>query len=367
MIVQCPKINRTTSAAFLCCVFFLSFAYGSSAYGSSAYGGDTATGGATVSVPVKQGPPSVGPAAAAAGAVASPGSSDAAVVGPAVRADSGDLDKSKSALSPVPPAARTRLFSTLVGDLPKSLLGEKGPYLITSDVYVPAGKTVTIEPGVVLLFKNFTGVHVQGTLNLHGTPEKPVIFTSENDRRFNPGARLNPNPYDWNGIFIHDDAIGTDLQNFEISYSVYGINTLTKFIRITNGAFHDNGRANLTIEGMPQTVTAGQFSYSLSVKNATIDGVPVKILTDPDAAKRNTLRIGGLAVFLSGCAVGAIFTMQTDASQKKMNTVRNDLYNYQSSDFISARTSRNTYAALMTAGYTLGLAGAAGFYLSFRY
>jgi hypothetical protein len=254
-----------------------------------------------------------------------------------------------------------------VGDLPKSLLGEKGPYLITSDVYVPAGKTVTIEPGVVLLFKNFTGVHVQGTLNLHGTPEKPVIFTSENDRRFNPGAKLNPNPYDWNGIFIHDDAIGTDLQNFEISYSVYGINTLTKFIRITNGAFHDNGRANLTIEGLPQTVTAGQFSYSLSVKDATIDGVPVKILTDPDAAKRNTLRIGGLAVFLSGCAVGAIFTMQTDASQKKLNTVGKDFFNYRDTDFDSALRSRNANVALMTAGYTLGLVGAAGFYLSFRY
>jgi hypothetical protein len=339
MNVQCPKINGKTSAALLCCVFFL----------LSAYGGDTATGAATVSV---SGEP--------AGPVPE-------VIDSAVRTDSGGLDKSKPAFSPAPPTARTRLFSTLVGDLPKSLLGEKGPYLITSDVYVPAGKTVTIEPGVVLLFKNFTGVHVQGTLNLHGTPEKPVIFTSENDRRFNLGAKLNPNPYDWNGIFIHDDAIGTDLQNFEISYSVYGINTLTKFIRITNGAFHDNGRANLTIEGLPQTVTAGQFSYSLSVKDATIDGVPVKILTDPDAAKRNTLRIGGLAVFLSGCAVGAIFTMQTDASQKKMNTVRNDLYNYQSSDFISARTSRNANVALMTVGYTLGLVGAAGFYLSFRY
>ena len=258
-------------------------------------------------------------------------------------------------------------FTTLVGDLPKSLPAEKGPYLITSDIYVPAGKTVTVQAGTVFLFKNFTGIHIQGTLAVLGSADKPVIFTSENDRRFNPAASLNPNPYDWNGIFIHEDAIGSDMQNFEIAYSVYGINTLTKFVRITNGVFRDNGRANFTIEGIPQTVTAGPFSYSLSVKNAAIDGVPVKILSDPDAVKRSYLRIGGLAVFLTGCAVGAIFTVETNASQKKLNTIGSDLYTYRSSDFSSAQTSRNADAVAMVAGYALGLVGAVGFYYSFRF
>jgi hypothetical protein len=257
--------------------------------------------------------------------------------------------------------------STLVGDLPRSLSAEKGPYLVTSDIYVPAGKTVAVQAGTVFLFKNFTGLHVQGTLVVGGVPDKPVIFTSENDRRFNPAAGLNPNPYDWNGIFIHDDAIGTDLQNFEVAYSVYGINTLTKFIRITNGVFRDNGRENLTIEGLPQTVGAEAFSYSLSVKNAAIDGVPVKILSDPDAVKRNYLRNGGLGLFLAGCAVGAIFTFQTDGAQKKLNSVRGDLFSYESSDFLAARRSRNVSEAAMIGGYALGLVGASGFALSFRF
>jgi hypothetical protein len=258
-------------------------------------------------------------------------------------------------------------LSSLVGDLPKLLSAEKGPYLVTSDVYVSAGKTVTIQAGTVFLFKNFTGLHVQGTLVVAGVADKPVIFTSENDPRFNPAAGLSPNPYDWNGIFIHDDAIGTDLQHFEIAYSVYGINTLTKFIRITNGVFRDNGRSNLTIEGMPQTVGTEPFSYSLSVKNAAIDGVPVKILSDPDAVRRNYLRNGGLALFLTGCAVGAIFTFQTDGAQRKLNSIRGDLFSYVSSDYVAARRSRNYNAAAMAAGYALGLIGAGGFTLSFRY
>jgi hypothetical protein len=259
------------------------------------------------------------------------------------------------------------VFPPLVGDLPKVLLAEKGPYLVTTDVYVPAGKSVTIQAGTVLLFKNFTGLHVQGKLMVWGLPDKPVVFTSENDHRFNRAASLNPNPYDWNGIFIHDDAIGTDLTNFEISYSVYGINSLTKFIRITGGVFRDNGRASLSIEGMPQTVTADPFSYALSVKNAAVDGVPVKILEDPDAVKRSSLRFGGLSVFLVGTAIGAIFNMQMSTNQTRMNEVKADDQTYDLPDYLSARTARNRNAAYMIAGYCVGLIGAAGLTWSFRY
>jgi hypothetical protein len=258
-------------------------------------------------------------------------------------------------------------FQTLLGDLPNMISAEKGPYLVTSDIYVPAGKTVVVEPGTVFLFKNFTGMHVQGTLIAKGTAEKPVVLTSENDKRFNKEASLIPNPYDWNGIFIHNDAIGTDLQHIEVAYSVYGINALTRFFRILAGVFRENGRANLTIEGQAQTVTAEPYSYSLSVKNAAVDGVPVKILSDPDAPRRNVLRYSGVTALVVGVVAGAVFTTQWDASKKRMNVVANDLFTYQNSDFTAAQSARNTNAALMTAGYVLGFIGACGFSYSFTF
>jgi hypothetical protein len=258
-------------------------------------------------------------------------------------------------------------FRTLLGDLPKTVLAETGPYLVTSDIYVPAGKTVVVEPGTVFLFKNFTGLHVQGTLIAKGTADTPVVFSSENDKRFNRDASLIPNPYDWNGIFIHNDAIGTDLQHVEIAYSVYGINSLTKFFRILNGVFRENGRANLTIEGQAQTVTAEPYSYSLSVKNAAVDGVPVKILSDPDAPRRNLVRYSGVSVLVVGVVAGAVFTTQWDASKKRMGVVANDLFTYQNSDFTAAQSARNTNAALMTAGYVIGFIGACGFAYSFAF
>ncbi len=259
-------------------------------------------------------------------------------------------------------------FEELVGDLPRTILAQKGPYLVTSDIYVPAGRTVTIEAGTVFLFKNFTGLHVQGTLMANGTADHPVVFTSENDKRFNTTTTLIANPYDWNGIFIHEDAIGTDLQHIDVDFSVYGINSLTKFIRITDAVFTENGRANLTIEGQPQPVTAAPFSFSLSVENESINGVPVKILRDPEAPKRTVLRYAGLSVFVSGIVAGAVFTTQCHTAQQRMDNVAGNHYNVNgTSDFNSAQADRNRNAVLLAAGYFVGLIGACGFTYSFYF
>ena len=140
------------------------------------------------------------------------------------------------------------LPSELGGDLPKIVTVDKSPYIVVADLYVPTGKTVVIEAGTVLLFKNFTGLHVRGILIAKGTALAPVVFSSENDQNYNKLSNLNPTPFDWNGIYIHNDGIGTDLENVKISYSVKGIFSETKFIRIGNGMFSDNGRSNCTIE-----------------------------------------------------------------------------------------------------------------------
>ena len=114
-------------------------------------------------------------------------------------------------------------FDTLGGPLPKILKAQAKPYYVIADIEVPANRVVTIEPGVVILFKNFTGLHVSGKLIAEGTKNQPIIFTSENDKKYNPSSVLMPNPYDWNGIYIHDGAFGSILTHCTISYTVYGI------------------------------------------------------------------------------------------------------------------------------------------------
>jgi|GEM_PF-762255 len=53
------------------------------------------------------------------------------------------------------------------------------PYIITSGLTINAGKTLTIDPGVIIKYDNFTSSFVvNGTLNVNGTKEAPVFLTS---------------------------------------------------------------------------------------------------------------------------------------------------------------------------------------------
>jgi len=51
------------------------------------------------------------------------------------------------------------------------------PYLIEGDIVIPAGKTLTIEPGVEVVFQSWYKLTVNGTLLAEGTASAPVLFT----------------------------------------------------------------------------------------------------------------------------------------------------------------------------------------------
>ena len=264
-------------------------------------------------------------------------------------------------------------FVELAGDLPHFVSFQKSPYVIVSDIYVPAGKSVTIEAGTVFLFKNFTGFHVEGILSVKGTSSNPVIFTSENDNIYNPYSTLNPTPYDWNGIYLHKDAIGTDLQNFKVMYSVKGIVSETKYIRLTDATFHENGRSNLSIAGEERPVTPDQpYTYTLSIKDATVDGVPVKILMDPEAPKRNTFRYAGLALCVGGAALSGIFGMEWKNSQSNLDkvsvTTKENLSNNMGNEIWHKNyEERNKSRALTIVGILTMLTGGFFFNWSFTF
>lgn len=272
-----------------------------------------------------------------------------------------------------PPAANAIPLS---GNLPPELVAQSQPYLVTTDIYVPSGKTVRIEPGAVLLFRNFTGLHVEGRLIAAGERGRPVVFTSENDRSYNPSAPLLPNAYDWNGIFIHEGGLGTELTSCAVGYSVYGINALTRFVRLQDVAFHDNGRADLTIEGKLMEVRPGvPFSYAASLDDARKAGVPVQVLTDPLGKRRNGLRYGGLGVFFVGCAFAAWCGNAWSADLNRLAALKDldvegensNLVKNRRADFDAAVASRNRAEALTFVGGGIALLGTVGFTWSFSF
>jgi hypothetical protein len=263
-------------------------------------------------------------------------------------------------------------FKEIGGDLPARLTAAEGPYLATSDVYVPTGRSTTIDAGTVILFRNFTGLKSQGTLIVKGTMQKPVVLSSEFDTTYNPGGGMRPNPFDWNGLYIDKDAVGTDLQNLRVVYSVYGMHAMTKFIRITNSTFAYNGRGNCSIEGNEMPVSAGEpFNYSLTIKDALAAGVPIRILRDPEAMKRNLVRWGGCALFVAGATLGGYYTNQYMVSSDRLkalsSTNRDNLVNHSSGEWNTAYNRKNTTLGVMSGGYLAGVLGTVCFFWSFKF
>ena len=271
-----------------------------------------------------------------------------------------------------PPAPFDAADQSLGGNLPKVL--EARPYLVTSDIYIPSGKTVKIEPGAVLLFKNFTGLHVEGKLIAEGSGERPIVFTSEFDHTYNPRAALHANPYDWNGIYLHESGLGSTMAHCKILYSVYGISSLTKYIRIDNVFFVNNGRSDLTIEGRQYAVAAAKpYSYALSISDARKDGVPVKILMDPSAKKRSAFRYGGLSLLAGGITMGIWNGVQASRDQKRLNDLSDkqvispasNIVANASSDWTKAKQNRDRDIAVSVGGLSLAVLGGCGFSFSF--
>lgn len=267
----------------------------------------------------------------------------------------------------------------LAGDLPRYISASKSPYYVVADVYVPSGKVVEIEPGTVLLFKNFTGLHIQGILNAKGTLMRDIVFTSVNDDDYNQSANLNPTPYDWNGIYVHKDGIGTDLERVKVRYSVKGILSETKFIRLAEVLFHENGRANFTVENEAKPAVPDMpYSYNLSLKDAVVDGVPVKILMDPHARARNITRYAGLLCFVGSGGVAAYYTDKAikdskDFKEKSLplKTTSSDEYKQylagEPTPWHQAKQAKDKSVQRMIIGYTGTLLGLTTFIISFTF
>jgi hypothetical protein len=263
------------------------------------------------------------------------------------------------------------VFTTLAGPLPKVIKADRSPYLAIADIEVPADRTITIEPGAVIMFKNFTGLHVYGRLVAEGTGSNPIILTSEYDRSVNLRSERHANPYDWNGIYIHPDGFGTRIAHCKVLYAVYGLLAETKFIRIDPLTLKHCGKQVITIGNVEQKPDdKGDFRYVLSVKDATVDGVPVDILKDPQARKRNIFRYTGLVAFVGGCAIGTGQAMALRQSQATFATFQSDTQANMfrtPAEYRTAQKARNVDAALTWAGFGMGLLGAIGFGWTFMF
>jgi hypothetical protein len=286
--------------------------------------------------------------------------------GPAQKA----VPKTAKAPAPKPAADTAAPAIELAGNLPGVVFARRQPYRVVADIYVPSGKRVNIEAGTVFLFRNFTGLQVEGVLAVNGTKENPVVFTSENDTDYNHSA-AGAAAYDWNGITILESGIGAVINFGAVLYSVFGVNAMTKYVKLNDCLFLHNGRGNLAIEGQEQKVTDQPFTYAYVVNDSTRASVPPELLRDPKASLRNLARYSGLTVFAGGAVLGVWYSTRLSESAARFRDLRGGdpymLAGHTSADWNAARKQRNRDAAVMTVGYLLSALGAAGFGIAFTF
>ncbi len=170
---------------------------------------------------------------------------------------------------PVSASADTNVSGIISTDTVWTQAGS--PYIVTGNVLVSSGVTLTIEPGVTVRFDSNTGIQVDGELIAAGTDTDNIVFTSN---------QASPAPGDWGYIFFTDtsadatyDANGDYTGGSILEYCVIeyaGGATVTD-----NGALRmDNAHPfinHCTIRDNSATgITAYNLGGTLKIMNSTI-------------------------------------------------------------------------------------------------
>jgi hypothetical protein len=201
--------------------------------------------------------------------------------------------------------------TTISGSLGDMTLDSTGnPFIVEKDITVPKGKTLTINEGCALLFKQFTGLTIQGGCMVNGTKAHPVVLTSINDQSYNKTAAQEAGAFDWNGITVTKKAGPCVFTCINVRYSVYGIKSQNPGVIIRESAFNQNGQFHFTINEKIQAVQENQpYSY-----NDTPQELTAAVAKNEKSRNFKILRYSLLGVGSVGAVTGLI--MSINASSK---------------------------------------------------
>ena len=116
--------------------------------------------------------------------------------------------------------------ASLQGTISGTLKRASTPYHVTGDIVIEPGKSLTIEPGVVLLFDSTTVFRVEGNLQAVGKKAQPVLFK--------PFIK-NPHGAAWEGIqFTNRGLDASQLKNCIIERARRGVSVFSVSPSIEN-------------------------------------------------------------------------------------------------------------------------------------
>jgi hypothetical protein len=146
------------------------------------------------------------------------------------------------------------------------------PYIVSNDVYVDEGATLTIEPGVEIRFGGIFNIFVDGNLSAIGTSDDEIIFTSN---------KLTPAPGDWNTIKLNGTADSSlYIEHCLIEYGVHGVTIDSigsgevmgcEFVNNSESGVHVVGESNSMMEGNAMKLN----NYGISTEGNYVSGFSI--------------------------------------------------------------------------------------------
>jgi len=225
----------------------------------------------------------------------------------------------------------TATYTSLVSSGPTNICGaistntiwtaDKSPYIVTCDVTINSGVTLTIEPGTIIKF-NATSrrLVINGTVNASGTEANRVYFTSYKDDSLGgdtngDGNTTSPQRGDWSTLYVGDtgqlNLVWTVVRYGGYSSSYYANVYLTgnAIASIDNSIISHSSyygvRVNTTTSGKNTQLTI----HSSTIENNTNKGIYVYITSATGLVNISSTQIrqNGSTGFETNSATGLTF------------------------------------------------------------
>ncbi len=147
-------------------------------------------------------------------------------------------------------------------------------YWVMDDITVPYGETLTIDAGVKVKFSAGTGLSCDGQLQVNGTADNLVIFTSREP---------TPNPGDWANVELYAENNFISYLNYEYADNGFTGNSVSgsTFDNIYMGGslslnanafyFNNSNSSNLTLT-YNEIFVANQIIYAEDADGSTVSG-----------------------------------------------------------------------------------------------
>jgi hypothetical protein len=129
------------------------------------------------------------------------------------------------------PSGETVLSGTLAGNTTLAAAGS--PYTISSDLIVPSGVTLTVQPGVTIRMATRRNIRVQGVLNVAGTAAQPVAIIGRDGARWGGISFESPSgPSSLAHLIIRGATRGYDATLYSSAITGRNANVTADFLNI---------------------------------------------------------------------------------------------------------------------------------------